>query len=202
MRLHRWQYRKKGLSFADQNKSWKVVLKRLKYGDNVLDIGCGDCSFFDYIKGYKKANFYAYDIIEESRKIAEKKGYNALKALDVKEKFRIITLFEVIEHLEVDDKIKLAQQVSKLLTDDGYVFVSFPHSRSILAMQHYFDNIEHKAPIMNDYNFKIIFNDYRIVSKVYLNPWINPLKVIHSFITGYGFDAIYNNVLYVLQKKR
>ena len=73
--------------------------------------------------------------------------------------------------------------------------------KSVLAMQNYFNNIEHSIPIVNERNLRTMFENYDVVERTYLNPWLNPLKILHSFLTGFGFSAIYNNVMYVLRKR-
>lgn len=201
MKIHQWQNRKSEFSLVDSRKAAKAVLNYIKNGDKILDIGCGDCSFFDFVKKYRKIKYYGYDVVKESLEIARKKGYNAIKSLNVKEKFNVVTMFEVFEHLSVDEKIKYVKILDKLLVDGGYLALSFPNVKSVLSMQNYFNNIEHKVPIMNENNLRIFFHDFRVIRKVYLNPWLNPLKVLHSFITGLGFNAIYNNILFILKKK-
>ena len=201
MKIHQWQNRKNEFSLVDNKKAARSVIKYIKNGDKILDIGCGDCIFFDFIRKKADVKMYAYDVVKESLEIAKKKGYTTCKSLNLKEKFNVITMFEVIEHLDVNQKIEYVKIINKILSDNGYLILSFPNVRSILSMQNYFNNIEHKTPIMNENNLKILFSNYKIIHKSYLNPWVNPLKVWHSFVTGFGFSAIFNNVLLVLKKR-
>lgn len=202
MKIHEWQKRKKRFSIVDGKLPSKESLKFIKNNDKILDIGCGDCSFFDYVIKHRHGlKLYAFDIIKDSLEIARKKGYKPVNNLSLKEKFNVITMFEVIEHLGMPMKLEYARIIDNLLDDNGYLIISFPNVKSVLAQQNYFNNLEHKTPVLNENNIKVLFSDYRIVHRRYINPWLNPLKILHSFFTGYGYKAVYNNVLFVMRKK-
>lgn len=203
MKIHQWQIRKKEFSLVDDSRGKKLALKYIRERNKILDVGCGDCSFFDIIsKSRNNCKFYGYDIVKEALELCRKKGYTHVDSLqNVKIKFNVITLFECFEHFDFGGRARLAQKIDKMLSSDGLVIISFPHVKSVLSMQHYFDNPEHKIPYPSETNLLKIFSDYSVVDKIYFNPWLNPLKVIHCILTGLTFNAIYNNVCYVLRRK-
>lgn len=203
MKVHEWQLEKsKKFCLLDSKIYSKKTLKFIKDKDKVLDIGCGNCSFFDYIKRYRDVKMYGFDILKESAEIAKKKGYTYYSFLNTNEKFNVIVMFEVIEHLDIQTKIEYAAKLKDLLADGGRLIITFPNVQSLLTFQNYSNNLEHKFPIMNKHNMNFLFGDnFKIVHREYLKPWVNPLKILHSLIIGFGYTAIFNNVMYVLKKK-
>lgn len=113
------------------------VLKILnkKSNQRILDIGCGDGSFsekikrsnykigIDYLAGNEKLNdifnkYYQYDI----NKGLHEKIYD-------EEKFDVILLLDVLEHLISPDKI--LNDCKKIIKDDGKIIVSLPNIANI-----------------------------------------------------------------------
>lgn len=203
MKIHQWQGGKKEFSLVDDTKAKKFALKYIKNNDTVLDIGCGDCLFFDIVKNSKEnCKFYGFDIIKEALDICKKKGYNSVNTLNkLNLKFDVITMFECFEHLDYGERVKHVEIINKLLKDNGYFILSFPYIKSMLSLQHYHDNPEHKMPYPLEKNLTKFFYNYKIIDKLYFNPWLNPLKVLHCVLTGLSFNVIYNNICYVLVRK-
>jgi 2-polyprenyl-3-methyl-5-hydroxy-6-metoxy-1,4-benzoquinol methylase len=103
---------------------------------SLLDIGCGAGNFIDYCKKNSPYDIYANEINENMypnlRKIV---GNNLItgaieEQVDLKEKFNIITLWGVLEHL-IDPSAVLTT-VKTLLSDNGYILALVPniHSRA------------------------------------------------------------------------
>lgn len=202
MKVHQWQM-KREFSLVDDTKAKKLALKYVKNGYSILDIGCGDCLFFDIVKKYREnCKLYGFDIMKEALAICKKKGYNAVGSLTkINLKFDIITMFECFEHLTYEERVKQVGLIDKFLKNNGYLILSFPHVKSMLSVIHYSDNPEHKFPYVHEKNLLKYFYNYEIVDRVYFNPWLNPLKILNCLVTGLSFNAIYNNVGYVLRKK-
>jgi 2-polyprenyl-3-methyl-5-hydroxy-6-metoxy-1,4-benzoquinol methylase len=103
---------------------------------NLLDIGCftGDFIFLAQKQGW---NVTGYELQEEAVLIAEKKLPGKVHKIDVydqgikQEKFDVITLFGVIEH--VLEPLELIKRLKLLLKKDGYLFIQTPNSLSIIS---------------------------------------------------------------------
>ena len=202
MKYHSWQSKEKQFTLVDITKAKQVAASYIRSGHNVLDIGCGDCSFFDLLR--KKAHtcaFHAFDVEPDALKIATKKGYIAHKDLaSIKETFDVVTMFEVLEHLTIEERIHYAVLLSKLVKKDGYLILSFPHVKSFLSVVNYFNNQDHKTPYPKVMGLKYLFDHFQQKEVKYFTPWVNPIKILQSLATGLSWNAVYNNVAIVLKK--
>jgi hypothetical protein len=203
MKIHQWQQRTKSFTLVDDTKAKKYSVKFIKDRDAILDIGCGDCILFDIIKSKRNnCKFYGFDIVPDALKICKEKSYTPINDLNkTKGKFNVITMFECFEHLDYEGRLEQIDFINKKLEKDGYFIMSFPYVSSLLSLIHYNDNPEHKMPYPIEKNIRSLFANYEFVDKIYFNPWLNPIKILHCILTGLDSKAYYNNICYVLRKK-
>lgn len=130
------------------NKGLDLARKETTLG-KILDIGCSTGIFLDIAKekGWEtfglelnKIEFYA----------AKEKGHNVfnsqLGSVNFEEKFNIISLWDVFEHIKDGDKA--LRFMNGLLKDDGVILMQIPSNNSLAArvMQekcNMFDGLEH-----------------------------------------------------------
>ncbi len=202
MKYHNWQARHPHFSLVDNTKAKKLAASYITNGMTVLDIGSGDCDFFDFLKHQGlSCHFHTYDVEAESLAIAEKKGYIPHTTLEMKERFDVVTMFEVIEHLTMDERVQYAAILTTLIKPGGYLILSFPHIKSYLSVVNYFDNQDHKIPYVKVFGLTYLFEQFTQEKVMYFTPWVNPLKILLSLVTALSFTGIYNNVCVVLKKK-
>ncbi len=203
MAIHQWQVKRPSFTFVDDTVAKKFALNYIKNKDTLLDIGCGDCEFFDLVsKNKRECDLYGFDVLKDALDICKNKKFNPVYSLKtLKIKFDVITLFECFEHMDYKERFVQVDAINKILKKDGYVVLSFPHIRSMLSILHYGDNPEHQEPYPSEKNIIKFFQGYEIIAKKYFNPWLNPLKILHCWFTGLSFNAVYNNVCYILRKK-
>lgn len=101
---------------------------------NILDIGCSSGTFLDLAK-QRGLSTFGIELNKSEYKFAKTKGHhtynNLLENLNFKNKFDIVTLWDVFEHL-VDGEFYL-NEIKKTLTKDGIVFLQIPSSDSLAA---------------------------------------------------------------------
>lgn len=111
----------------------KLLSPKIKGKVKILDIGCYNGSLTDLLP--KTVEYLGIDFDESALKIAESKGLKVIKfnlhnvELILKDKFDIIVVAEVLEHLL--NPGKLMEQVKNLLGNDGVVLISVPNENTL-----------------------------------------------------------------------
>lgn len=116
--------------------------KILKYlpkidGLKILDVGCGECQFFDKLQNDRNYKFYGVDNSEKQLYKARKKGYHSTKSdLDktlpfAEDCFDIVIATEIIEHLFDTDAF--LQRIHRVLKPEGLLILTTPNIASIGA---------------------------------------------------------------------
>ena len=96
---------------------WKfrAIKKYLNKNITHLDYGSGDGSFSDYLNFKKNTTSTSYDPYYQ-----DMKSFNSLK-----EKYNIITLWHVLEHIYDLDEFWI--EIDRLLDVDGFIFIAVPN---------------------------------------------------------------------------
>jgi len=108
--------------------------KRLKGDIDILDIGCGTGTELKTMAKY--GNLNALDINENAVRIAQDNGFNTIvsdieKEKLEKEKYDIISAFDVLEHIN-DDYFALSN-IYQALKEDGVFLFTLPAHQIIFA---------------------------------------------------------------------
>ena len=99
----------------------------------VLDIGCGKGLFLDLMKKYNKET-YGFEPSDNAKSIAIRKGHKMIdksffNSSKEEAKFDLITMFQVAEHLSVQELLKenIFSKMYDLLEQDGYLVIETPN---------------------------------------------------------------------------
>ncbi|MBI5598491.1 MAG: methyltransferase domain-containing protein [Deltaproteobacteria bacterium] len=104
-----------------RKKLFDVVMEEVLSGDRVLDVGASTRSLGERIQA--RAPAVTYKTMDIDR--AGSHDYYSLD--DIKERFNLIILSEVIEHLEFNDGIGLLRRLNGLLAPGGKIIISTPN---------------------------------------------------------------------------
>lgn len=100
--------------------------------DSILDIGCGNGSFLDSVSSIYN-NVFGSEFNKYALKIAKSKIKKLVvlsEDLDeVEEKFDVITMWHVLEH--ISNPIKFLDQVINLMHNDSVLIIEVPNSDSV-----------------------------------------------------------------------
>jgi len=116
---------------------------------NILDIGCSSGTFLDLAKR-RELDTFGIELNKTEYKYAKEKGHKVyndlLENIDLKEKFDVVTLWDVFEHL-IDGEFYL-KEIKKVLSKKGIIFLQIPSSDSLAAKilrEHcnMYDGLEH-----------------------------------------------------------
>lgn len=104
----------------------------------VLDVGCGTGAFLDMARQNGMVT-HGLELNKAAAKNAEAKGHIVFNELlselnpgTFNERFDLITLFQVLEH--VPDPVQMMHQAAKLLRPGGCVSVAVPNARGLPAL--------------------------------------------------------------------
>lgn len=148
--------------YPKERWEWRIVIDTLNQREmqkrlriNVLDVGCGSGSFLKHIRSNTHARGVGIDFTESSINACLTQGLEAFccdigglkKHLD--DKFHIVTLFHVIEH--VANPVLILEEVKGLLDVDGSIFVSTPYSPMSIE-ENWFDPLNHPPHHLTRWN--------------------------------------------------
>ncbi len=99
----------------------RLIMSHLRPGMRILDVGASDRRMERRIKGVYP------DIIYKSMDI-DRGFYHDYYSLDeIDEQFDLITLLEVIEHVELEEGMKMLERLRNLLVPGGILIISTPN---------------------------------------------------------------------------
>lgn len=116
-----------------KRKMVKIIKKFIKKDSYMLDIGCGCGTVEKFLQCLQFKKCVGIDVsgvgIQKAKATIKDKRIEFLnlefEALNEETKYDIITIFEVIEHIE--NYYNLLEKISKLLKEDGYLILSTPN---------------------------------------------------------------------------
>jgi len=125
-----------------QLQRFKRAKKYIRKGDSVLDIGCETGTFFEYIDDLISEgtgiDTVDYEYVPKTKvKTKLFKGYFP-DVLESDQKFDVITMLAVLEHIQPEDQTKVAEGVIKHLKKDGRLIITVPDKKVdniIIALQ-------------------------------------------------------------------
>lgn len=178
-------------------KRFSFILKNMKDGEKVLDVGAYDRG----LENRLRKNFP--NIIYKSMDIDRGKFHDYYSLGDVNETFDLIFLFEVIEHLTVDEGIKTLKQIYRLLNSGGRLIISTPN---IFNPGRFWRDASHKQAycydelggilLANGFEIKEIYRTYNdSIHKYLFRVYI--MSAIHRYL---GIDFA-KSILILAQKR-
>jgi 2-polyprenyl-3-methyl-5-hydroxy-6-metoxy-1,4-benzoquinol methylase len=148
---------------------WSHIIQKSNIGETVLDLGCADAplAMMYYTNKFKPSFYIGVDIrqniIIKNRKLTFnfKTEFLALNLITEFHliplyEYTIITLLEVLEHVEHDDGLKILNNITKLLNDKTTLFISTPCFNGEKARNHVYEWRYDELKIELEKRFKIL----------------------------------------------
>jgi SAM-dependent methyltransferase len=165
-------------------KDWDVVVKMIKLdGKKILDFGCSRGEFFDFLKARRvKFDGVGYDIDKSLKKLDLKfRIYSDLNK--IKEKFDIVTMFEVIEHMKPDEAMEKLKMIRNILKEDGILIISTRNISSLKQAWEFWYDITHVRPYpIKDLVFLVENCGFDFIDLIRTECSINPFYLILCII--------------------
>lgn len=115
--------------------SW-LVRKHLRPGMRILDVGAGDKRM------HKRVTDIYPDILYKSMDIDRAVPHDYYSLDDIKEQFDLIILFEVVEHMTLEEGVTLFGQLYGFLANGGKLIISTPN---VFNPNRFWTTVDHKT---------------------------------------------------------
>jgi SAM-dependent methyltransferase len=102
-------------------KRFPLMLQHIREGDTLLDIGASDRHLGPRIKAH-----YPH-IVYKSLDVDRSQAHDFYSLDEVDETFDVILLFEVIEHLELEEGVEMLGRIYALLKEGGRLILTTPN---------------------------------------------------------------------------
>lgn len=122
---------------------------------SVLEIGCGAGLFLRYLRHKGFENVAAVDYDENLKEVlADLAGYDLhfgdasefVESLVNKKTFDRIVLFDVIEHMPIDDIVAMMRRLGAVLAPGGKILIRVPNVSSPWGLKVFFGSFDHVTP--------------------------------------------------------
>ena len=157
--------------FNNASYKYDIIKKYInkKFQNNLLEIGCGAGGILSFFQS-KGFNCHGIDFENDHLDYARNKNIKVFSNIEnIKEKFDVIILSHVIEHLISVEEI--FTQCKKLLNDNGLIYIEVPSLESI--NKHYYSDLK---------NFLHIAHVTHFSEKTFMN-----------FVKLHNFEILYLN---------
>ena len=122
-------------------QGWLSRIEKLAPGRRLLDVGCG-IGYLVYFAGQRGWDAYGLEISRDEIRYGNEKLGLAGRLMDglldparFEDKFDVVTLFSVIEH--VDDPFQFLLSVREVMTPDGILIIKTPSQASLVTKIHW-----------------------------------------------------------------
>lgn len=146
------------------DKAWNTIKESVSCPPkNILEIGCGIGQFSNRMsQHWTNSNILGVDISPESISIAKKVFSNSSLAFEEGNiysfnrdvKYDLIVMIDVYEHIEVSRREIVYKTISKLLNDNGKVFMTIPTPRHLNWLRE--NNPKEIQPVDNNIDIGLI----------------------------------------------
>ncbi|MCX6307673.1 MAG: class I SAM-dependent methyltransferase [Bacteroidia bacterium] len=116
----------------------------------ILDIGPGKGEMLSCLSGLGHTNLQAVDISASVIHFIKELGFNGYLANDLPsflkgQKYTLITMCDVVDHIPKHQVVEIMSAVRKALTEDGLLIVQVPNMQSITANIFLYDDFTHES---------------------------------------------------------
>jgi glycosyltransferase involved in cell wall biosynthesis len=123
-----------------QNDRMKAILKAIKSGSRVLDVGCNDGTLMEQLQKKNKCQVYGIEKAINLVNLCKRKGLNVIQGDIIKiqtlgSKYDYIILADILEHFILDDILKILDTFRNYLKSDGKFIITVPYKHATYSTE-------------------------------------------------------------------
>jgi SAM-dependent methyltransferase len=122
-------------------KRFPLLLKILHEGERVLDVGASNRNLMGRLK------LHYPNLIYKSMDVDRARHHDYYSLEEIQESFDVVFLFEVIEHLPLEEGVQLLRKLHQLLNEGGRLVLTTPN---VLNPSRYWRDATHKVAYCYD----------------------------------------------------
>lgn len=177
----------KSFWFIGRNNLIINMLKKYRpHFESFFEIGCGTGFVLSGVSVvFKTAKFFGSEIFIEGLNFASKRTPHAhfmqmdARTIPFKEEFEVIAAFDVLEHIEEDERV--LNEISKALKPDGLLLITVPQHKWLWS--HSDDYACHvRRYNKKDLHSKIEINGFKIIKSTSFVSLLLPMMLISRFL--------------------
>jgi len=179
-------------------KRFPLMVKTIQDGEKVLDIGASNRNLQERLKHHFPKLIY------KSMDIDREQFHDFYSMEEIRETFDVVFLFEVIEHLELEEGLKVLEKVYHLLNGGGRLILTTPN---VFNPSRFWRDATHKVAYCYDelgglllaqgFHIKAMYRTYSDVFHRYLFR-LYVMAPLHRYL---GIDFA-KSILVIAEKKK
>jgi len=172
----------------DENYFKNFYLKKLPHDkkSKILDLGCGNGKYLHVLNKFGYKNAKGIDISKEQIEIAKKNNLSNVECINAidflkknSEKYDVVILIDVLEHLELNQSIELINLAFENLNKGGKLFIQVPNALAPFSPLRHADITHHRAYTKASLIQTLNMTNFEKLTFFELHPYIHGIK---SFI--------------------
>ena len=191
------------------DKYYLPLLKSLKNDARILEVGCGNGSFLNYLKIKGFANVRGVDMSAQYLEQGKQMGHDNIYLGDLFEelagnnKYDLIIAIDVLEHFKRDDIMKIFHLVIKSLNFNGLFLFQVPNGHGVFSKIIYYSDFTHETLFSTDSILQtsgvVGFSEAKFSES---SPRVIGFKDMLRFVFWKGFSLIYKFIYFVETGRR
>jgi SAM-dependent methyltransferase len=165
-------------------KRLPIILKYLRDGEALLEVGASNRDLEGRIrKDYPKTLYKSMDIDP-----SYSHDYSSFE--EIKETFDMVLLFEVIEHLKLDEGREMVRNIYQILKPGGKVILTTPN---VYTPGRYWKDVMHQTAYhYEELGGLLLYQDFEIleICRVFNEPLLSFLTKVYLFSPVFSFLGI------------
>jgi SAM-dependent methyltransferase len=165
-------------------KRLPIILKYLRDGEALLEVGASNRDLEGRIREYYPKALY------KSLDIDPSYSHDYSNFEEIKETFDVVLLFEVIEHLTLDEGRKMVRNIYQILKPGGKVILTTPN---VYTPGRYWKDATHRTAYhYEELGGLLLYQDFEILEmcRVFNEPLLSFLTKVYLFSPVFRFLGI------------